>query len=127
MRGLRSTNVGSSWQPLYAFPYFGVAGYDMNVLENGWVVLTSIVYGTGRDGEWAYELIVSRDDGKTWATTNAVTVYSPGRPIKGRGWPRTVQLDNKTLGTLFYDLDAKQTGGPGVFFVRTAISRLNAD
>ncbi len=127
VRGLRSTNIGQSWQPLYAFPYFGVAGYDLNVLENGWVVLTSIVYGTGRDGEWAYELIVSRDDGKTWDRTNPVTVYSPGRPIKGRGWPRTVQIDGKTLGTLFYDLDANQTGGPGVFFVRTAISRLNAD
>jgi len=57
----------------------------------------------------------------------AVTLYSPGRPIKGRGWPRTVQLDVKTVGTLFYDLDAKQTGGPAVFFVRTAIERLNAD
>ena len=42
----------------------------------------------------------------------------------GRGWPRTVQIDADTLGTLFYDLDQDQPGGPGVFFVRTPIARL---
>eukprot|EP01046_Picozoa_sp_COSAG06_P098065 COSAG06_NODE_44163_length_365_cov_2.488722_1_plen_44_part_10 len=31
------------------------------------------------------------------------------------------QLDAETLGTLFYDLDAEQQGGPGVYFVRTPI------
>ena len=51
-------------------------------------------------------------------------VFNPGRRISGRGWPRTVQLDEETLGTLFYDLDEEQQGGPGVFFVRTPISAL---
>ena len=51
-------------------------------------------------------------------------VFNPGRRISGRGWPRTVQLDEETLGTLFYDLDEEQEGGPGVFFVRTPISAL---
>jgi hypothetical protein len=37
-----------------------------------------------------------------------------------------VQLDAETLGTLFYDLDANQPGGPGVFFVRTPIRALDA-
>ena len=40
-------------------------------------------------------------------------VFNPGRRISGRGWPRTVQLDEQTLGTLFYDLDEEQEGGPG--------------
>ncbi|MCA9117262.1 MAG: exo-alpha-sialidase [Planctomycetaceae bacterium] len=123
VRGLRSVDGGKSWQALQAFPRFGVAGYDLNVLENGWIVLTSIIYGIGRDGEWAYELTVSRDDGQTWDRAGAVTVYNPGRPIGGRGWPRTVQIDERTLGTLFYDLNASQPGGPGVFFVRTPLSR----
>jgi hypothetical protein len=78
----------------------------------------------GEDGEWSYELIASRDDGKTWDGRHAVEVYNPGRRIAGRGWPRTVQIDGETLGTLFYDLDAKQAGGPGVFFVRTPLASL---
>ena len=109
---------------MHALPYFGVAGYDLTVLKSGWIVVTSIEYGVGRDGEWSYELITSRDDGVTWDTSGAVEVYNPGRRIAGRGWPRTVQLDATTLGTLFYDLDANQPGGPGLFFVRTPIAAL---
>lgn len=124
VRGLRSVDQGRTWQPLHAFPTFGVAGYDLTVLRNGWIVLTSIVYGIGQDGEWAYQLTVSRDDGRTWESDRALTVYNPGRRIAGRGWPRTVQLDAETMGTLFYDLDASQAGGPGVFFVRTPIRAL---
>ncbi|MBW3543861.1 MAG: glycoside hydrolase [Planctomycetes bacterium] len=124
VRGLRSTNGGRGWQPLHALPYFGVAGYDLTPLENGWVVLTSIVYGVGRDDEWAFELIVSRDDGRTWDRPGAVIIYNPGRAIPGRGWPRTVQIDSEWLGTLFFDLDAEQPGGPGVFFVRTPLAAL---
>ena len=126
VRGLRSVDQGRTWQALHAFPTFGVAGYDLTVLRNEWIVLTSILYGVGQDGEWAYQLTVSRDDGRTWAADQAVTIYSPGRRIAGRGWPRTVQVDDETLGTLFYDLDAKQPGGPGVFFVRTPLRRLGA-
>ncbi len=124
VKGLRSTDGGKTWQALNAFPHFGVAGYDLTALKNGWVVMTSIVYGIGRDGEWSYELIVSRDDGQTWDSANAVEVYNPGRPIGGRGWPRTVQVDADTLGTLFYDLDKGQKGGPGVYFVRTPVAAL---
>jgi len=125
VRGLRSVDRGRTWQALHALPTFGVAGYDLTVLRNGWIVLTSIVYGVGQDGEWAYELSVSRDDGRTWESDRAVTLYNPGRRIAGRGWPRTVQLDDETLGTLFYDLDAIQPGGPGVFFIRTPIRALD--
>ena len=124
VRGLRSTDGGQTWDALHAFPYFGVAGYDLTVLNNGWIVLTSIVYGVGRDGEWSYELIVSRDDGRTWGVDSGVEIYSPGRRIVGRGWPRTVQVDKVTLGTLFYDLDQSQPGGPGLYFVRTPTSAL---
>jgi len=124
VRGLRSVDQGRTWQALRAFPTFGVAGYDLTVLKNDWLVLTSIVYGIGQDGEWAYQLTVSRDDGRTWESDRATTIYNPGRRIAGRGWPRTVQVDAETLGTLFYNLDATQPGGPGVFFVRTPIRNL---
>ena len=124
VRGLRSTDDGNTWQALNVFPHFGVAGYDLTVLTNGWIVLTYIVYGVGVDGEFSYELVVSRDDGATWDIENAIEIHNPGRRIMGRGWPRTVQIDAETLGTLFYDLDQDQPGGPGVFFVRIPLARL---
>ena len=49
-------------------------------------------------------------------------VFNPGRRISGRGWPRTVQLDEQTLGTLFYDLSEEQAAGPGLYLVRTPLN-----
>ena len=122
--GLRSTDGGKTWHALGVFPHFGVAGYDLTVLTNGWIVLTYIVYGVGVDGEFSYELVVSRDDGERWDFDHAFEVHNPGRRIMGRGWPRTVQIDIETLGTVFYDLDPNQPGGPGVFIVKTPLARL---
>ena len=122
--GLRSTDKGETWSALGVFPHFGVAGYDLTVLTNDWIVLTFIVYGVGHDGEFSYELVTSRDDGKTWDFDCALEVHNPGRRIVGRGWPRTVQIDPETLGTVFYDLDADQPGGPGVFIVCTPLARI---
>ena len=124
VEGLRSENNGLTWTPLHQLSHFGVCGYDLTALSNGWVVHTAVIYGAGVDGEYSYELWTSRDDGQTFDRRNAVEIYNPGRRITGRGWPRTVQLDAETLGTLFYDLDDTQDGGPGVFFVRTPISAL---
>lgn len=122
--GLRSTDEGMTWLPLRAFPRFGVAGYDLTVLRNGWILLTAIDYGGPDDGEIGIRLIVSTDDGITWRTDRSVVIHSPGRRIKGRGWPRTVQVDDATLGTVFFDLDPRPSGGPGVFFIRTPLAVL---
>lgn len=119
--GLRSVDEGATWQALHAFPHFGVAGYDLTVLRNGWILFTAILYGVGVDGEFAYELFVSRDDGVTWDRDGAVTIHDPGRRIGGRGWPRTVQIDDDTVGTLFYDLSPDLADGPGLFFLRTEL------
>ena len=125
VRGLRSTDNGQTWTVLNCFPHFGVAGYDLTLLSNGWTILTYIVYGVGVDGEFSYEIARSLDDGKTWEFDTAHEVHNPGRRIMGRGWPRTVQIDSETLGTVYYDLDAEQPGGPGVFIVRTPLADLN--
>jgi len=122
--GLRSTDGGKSWQPLHAFPRFGVAGYDLLVLRDGTNLLTAIDYGGSDGGEIAIRLIASTDDGVTWPLDRSVVIHDPGRRIKGRGWPRTVQVDAETLGTLFYDLDPGQPSGPGLFFIRTPIAAL---
>ncbi len=123
VRGLRSVDGGNTWQALDAFPYFGVAGYDLTVLYNGWTLLTYIVYGVGVDGEFSYELAVSRDDGQTWDFEHAWEIYNPGRRIGGRGWPRSLQIDADTLGTIYYDLSREQRGGPGVFIVKTPLAQ----
>lgn len=133
--GLRSVDGGQSWQPLHQLGHFGVCGYDLTVLANGWVVHTAVMYGIGRDGEYSYELWLSQDDGLTFDKSNAAVIYSPGRRIEGRGWPRTVQLDEETVGTLFYDLTEEgggsseavpggQAGGPSLWFQRTKISSM---
>ena len=41
--------------------HFGVCGYDLTALDNGWVVHTAVIYGAGVDGEYSYELWVICD------------------------------------------------------------------
>jgi BNR/Asp-box repeat len=122
--GLRSTDDGKTWQAIKPFPDVSKQGWrhEMLVLKNGWIIGSQIV-GPGVGGE-KVQFIVSRDDGETWDMEHPVEFYNPGRAIGGRACPRTVQLDDKTLGTVFYDTDAKQPGGSGVFFKKTPISRL---
>jgi hypothetical protein len=123
-KGLRSTDGGKTWQKVTPFPKIGSDGwrYDMVALDNG-LLIASQVEGPGHGGN-LWRFVVSRDDGKSWDFENAFTFYNPGRPIGGRACPRTVQLDGQTIGTVFYDDDAKQSGGPGVFFLRTPIDAL---
>jgi hypothetical protein len=137
--GLRSTDNGKTWKALRAFPHVGKFPYDLTALDNGWVVLTAVIYDLWPTDELSvdvgYQLIVSRDDGQTWDYDHAVEIYKPGRQIgEGRkdlrdraGWPRTVQIDRETLGTMFYDFDKKQSGGPGLFFIRTPLTKLAPD
>jgi Neuraminidase (sialidase) len=123
--GLRSTNV-KTWDKVKPFPKITENGwrFEMVALSNGWLV-ASEVEGEGVGGKsWRY--VVSRDDGKSWDFDAAKTFYDPGRAIGGRACPRTVQLDKETIGTVFYDVDAKQQGGPGVFFIRVPLARLAA-
>jgi pimeloyl-ACP methyl ester carboxylesterase len=122
--GLRSTDQGKTWVKVEPFPRVGENGwrFDLAVLSNGWLI-TSEVLGPGTGGNY-WRFVVSRDDGKSWDFDNTYQFYNPGRPIGGRACPKTVQLDRDTIGTVYYDVDAKQPGGPGVFFVRTPIAKL---
>ena len=42
--GLRSTDAGLTWQPLHQLGHFGVCGYDLTVLSNGWIAHTAVIY-----------------------------------------------------------------------------------
>ena len=122
--GLRSPDEGKSWETISPFPKIGADGwrYDLMAVDNGWLVASEVI-GPGVGGnKWRF--VVSRDDGKTWDFDSARDFYNPGRPIGGRACPKTVQLDNETLGTVFYDVDEKQPGGSGVFFLRTPLTKL---
>jgi hypothetical protein len=123
-KGLRSTDNGKTWQAIKPFPDVASQGWrhEMIALKNGWLQASQIV-GPGVGGE-KINFIVSRDDGQTWDMDHPVEFYNPNRPIGGRACPRTVELDEQTLGTIFYDTDANQPGGSGVFFRTMPKARL---
>jgi hypothetical protein len=121
---LRSTDDGKTWAKIAPFPDIAAQGWrhEMVCLSNGWL-LASDIDGKGVGGGTRLKFVVSRDDGKTWDLGAGLEYYNPGRPIGGRACPRTIELDAKTLGTVFFDVDANQPGGPGVFFLRTPLAR----
>lgn len=131
--GLRSTDGGKTWQPLRAFSFSNHGcPFDLTVLDNGWIVHTTILYQLLADAthcpETGFQMVISRDDGQTWDWPNAVTIYDKGRQIQAPrgGWPRTVQIDRHMLGTVFFDQDAELPGGGGLFMIRTPIASLQS-
>lgn len=120
--GLRSTDNGRTWNKIDGFPSLKSQGWrhEMVCLANGWL-LASEILGPGFGGT-SIRYRISRDDGVTWK--DHFEYYNPHRAINGRACPRTVQLDAKTIGVVFYDIDKKQPGGPGLFFLRIPISKL---
>lgn len=114
--GLRSTDSGKTWNKIATFPDMNKQGWrhQMVALKNGWIFASQIV-GPGIGGE-KINYIVSRDDGQTWDLERPVEFYNPNRAIGGRACPRSVELNDSILGTIFYDIDATQEGGSGVFF-----------
>ena len=123
-KGLRSTDGGKTWEPIKPFPDVATQGWrhEMLALKNGWILASQIV-GPGVGGE-KINFIVSRDDGKSWGMDQPVEFYNPNRAIGGRACPRTVEINDSTLGTIFYDTEAAQAGGSGVFFRTMPVSRL---
>jgi hypothetical protein len=120
--GLRSTDEGKTWQPIEKFPDIKTQGWrhELVCLSNGWL-LASEILGPGFGGE-RIRYVISRDDGLSWNDT--FEYYNPGRAINGRACPRTVEIDAEDIGVVFYDIDARQEGGPGLFFLRIPLAKL---
>jgi len=115
-KGLRSTNEGKTWDAIKPFPDVSSQGWRQQMigLKNGYLLASQSI-GPGVGGDKIH-YVISRDDGKTWDMDHPIEFYNPGRAIGGRACPRTVEIDDRTLGTIFYDTDEKQAGGSGVFF-----------
>lgn len=122
--GLRSTDEGRTWAEIARFPNLKEQGWrhEMVCLANGWL-LASEILGPGVGGE-RIRYAVSRDDGATWG--HSFEYYNPGRPIGGRACPRTVQLDERNVGAVFYDVEPNQPGGSALFFLKIAFADLEA-
>jgi len=114
--GVRSTDGGKTWLPSPGMPDLHSDGwrFQMVALKNG-IIFASQIAGPGFGGE-KVQFVVSADDGLSWKTDRPVDFYDPGRAIGGRSCARSVELKDNTLATLFYDTDANQPGGSGVFF-----------
>ncbi|MFK5922976.1 MAG: sialidase family protein [Verrucomicrobiota bacterium] len=123
--GLRSIDEGKSWVEIKDFPNLAEQGWrhEMVCLKNGWL-LASEILGPGTGGE-KIRYRVSRDDGQSWGGVHEY--HNPGRAIGGRACPRTVQLDDKTIAVVFYDISKDQDGGGGLFFLRIPIEDLKGD
>ena len=122
--GLRSTDAGKTWTKIPGMPDVHTQWWrhELTCLADG-TLLASEIPGPGVGGiSVGYR--ISRDDGLTW---NAKYVFhDPGRPVGGRACPRTVQLDDKTIGVVYYDVDKTQDGGPAVFFLRIPLAKIAA-
>lgn len=120
--GLRSTDQGVTWNKIEKFPDIKTQGWrhELVALSNGWL-LASEILGPGFGGE-RIRYVISTDDGLTWGQT--YEYYNPGRPIGGRACPRTVELNKDTIGVVFYDVDAKEQDGRGLFFLQIPVAKL---
>jgi hypothetical protein len=101
-----SVDGGRTWSTLHST---GIWGYPPHLLQlkNGWVVVS---YGVRREpfGERA---CISRDEGTTWDVAHEVMLAaSPGPDM---GYPSSVQLDDGSILTVFYQ--AEKRGDPTCF------------
>ncbi|QDU27290.1 Sialidase [Anatilimnocola aggregata] len=120
--GLRSTDKGKTWSKIEKFPDLKTQGWrhELVCLSNGWL-LASEILGPGFGGE-RIRYVISTNDGLTWDQT--YEYYNPGRAIGGRACPRTVELNDETIGVVFYDVDAKEKEGRGLFFLTIPLAKL---
>ena len=116
---LRSTDDGRSWNEIDGFPAVpdkrdNAEGRFLTVLSDGRVLVT---WGVGNDNQGLrYNLAL--DNGKTWKSTRSVTLLA-NTPISARYYSaRTVQLDDRSVGTVFMNSN-------GVHFLRVPLSVLD--
>lgn len=116
---LQSSDEGKTWNQVDGFPAIpdkrdNAEGRYLTTLSDGRVLVT---WGVGHDNMGLrYHLAV--DDGRNWNANRTVALLSE-TPIAARYYSaRTVQLDDKHVGTVFMNRN-------GVHFLKVAIARLS--
>ena len=96
-------------------------GRDLIALADGRFLVVWVVAGDRSVPSQGIHYCIS-EDGKTWDAGSAVTLL-PDTMIVGRYYqPKTVQLDEQTLGTVFFR--GPQTEIEGIFFLKFPLAML---
>ncbi len=96
LRQAFSNDGGTTWTRFEPTPIWGYPPHLIR-LTNGWLLVT---YGRRKDpfGERA---CISKDGGKTWDVQNEIVLsQAPGSDL---GYPASVQLDDGSLFTVYYE------------------------
>ena len=95
-----STDSGKTWTPLHQIKIWGYPPH-LTKLANGWLL---VVYGR-RKKPFSERACISRDNGKSWDVENEITLAEA--PNSDLGYPASVQLDDGSIYTIYYQIDKK--------------------
>ena len=93
-----SYDGGKTWSVAHSTPIWGYPPHLIQ-LENGWLV---VVYGR-RKLPYGERACISRDEGKSWDVENEIVLC--GAINEDLGYPSSVQLDDGSIMTVFYQVD----------------------
>jgi len=94
-----SYDEGKNWTEIHNT---GIWGFPPHLLQlkNGWLL---VVYGHRRN-PYGQKACVSRDEGNTWDTEHQI--FLSGAPGPDLGYPSSVQLDDNSILTVYYQAEA---------------------
>lgn len=100
LRQSESYDGGKTWTVTHPTPMWGYPPH-LIVLDNGWLLSA---YGVRRK-PFSERACISKDGGKTWDIENEIILK---HAINGDlGYPASVQLDDETILTIYYEIDKK--------------------
>jgi len=100
LRQSESTDGGKTWTVAHETPMWGYPPH-LIVLDNSWLLS---VYGVRRK-PYSERACISKDGGKTWDIKNEIILKHAMN--SDLGYPASVQLDDGTILTIYYQIDKK--------------------
>jgi hypothetical protein len=97
LRQAFSEDGGKTWTPLTPTPIWGYPPHLIR-LNNGWILVS---YGRRRE-PFGQRACISKDGGKTWDVQNELVLSQA--PSSDLGYPASVQLDDGSLFTVYYEV-----------------------
>ena len=98
-----SKDGGRSWSQAHQTPIWGLPPHLIR-LQNDWLLVS---YGH-RQEPFSERACISRDNGESWEVDSIITIANA--PNDDLGYPATVQLEDESLYTVYYQVD--QPGEP---------------